>query len=103
MVKVPVDTLDNIVLNQRVALMKVDIQGHESNLLEGSKVIIQRDAPHIILEFESEYSGCFKDFLEINKEILTGYRYYALQGGSNFLAEIDPVESYLNCDLLLIK
>jgi FkbM family methyltransferase len=47
-------TLDNLGLEHRVALVKIDVEGHEQSVLNGMQILIQRDRPVLILENPSE-------------------------------------------------
>jgi FkbM family methyltransferase len=61
--KVQCETLDNIYeKNQlkKVSLIKIDVGGHEFNVLDGSKTILKNVKPSIVFEFS-------KDNLEIQK------------------------------------
>jgi len=46
------DTLDNILTNEQyISLIKIDVQGWETEVIEGTKKIIERDKPALFLEY----------------------------------------------------
>ena len=47
---VRVATLDSIVGERKVALLKMDVEGHEIAALDGARRLIERDKPFMILE-----------------------------------------------------
>ncbi|STD11922.1 methyltransferase, FkbM family [Dermatophilus congolensis] len=51
--QVRADKLDNIIENERVAAMKIDVEGNESRVLSGASTIINRDHPLIFIETHS--------------------------------------------------
>jgi FkbM family methyltransferase len=52
--KVSVIRLDDIFEKERVDLIKIDVQGWESAVIEGAKNIIKRDSPTLFLEYWPE-------------------------------------------------
>jgi len=62
-------TLDSIVKNRNVSVIKLDIQGSEFNALQGCLEIITKSKPVIIFEFEYRQSKIlgvtFKDYLSL--------------------------------------
>lgn len=53
-VTVPVMTLDDICRGQRVALIKIDVEGHEDSVARGAAATITAHAPSIIFEYTPE-------------------------------------------------
>ena len=53
-VKIHLDTLDNLIAKatskHRVALLKVDVEGHEAEVLEGAFQTLQSDGPIVAYE-----------------------------------------------------
>lgn len=45
--------LDNLGIKHRVSLVKIDVEGHESEALRGMKLLIERDKPVLIVETHS--------------------------------------------------
>tara|TARA_B100000029_G_C17531164_1_gene943296 strand:- start:102 stop:1046 length:945 start_codon:yes stop_codon:yes gene_type:complete len=70
---VNVITLDDLVENQKIKLIKIDVEGYELNVLRGAKEIISTYRPIIIMEFISNRL----EFLQINqidfKSLLSDY------------------------------
>jgi FkbM family methyltransferase len=53
-VTVPVVTVDDVCGDSRVALIKIDVEGHEDAVVRGAARIIDRDAPAVIFEYAPE-------------------------------------------------
>ena len=51
---VPAVTLDDACAGKRVALIKIDVEGHEAAVVRGAAAIIARDAPSIVFEYAPE-------------------------------------------------
>ena len=66
-------TLDSVIKNTNIDLLKVDVEGFELNCLEGASNTISAQLPDIIIEvFEETYDECarfLKDF---------GYQFFSL-------------------------
>jgi FkbM family methyltransferase len=56
-VTVPVMTLDDICRGQRVALVKIDVEGHEAAVVRGAAATIAAHMPSIIFEYAPELLG----------------------------------------------
>ncbi len=50
-VTVPVVTVDEVVCDEPVALIKIDVEGHEAAVVRGAAEVIERDAPTVIFEY----------------------------------------------------
>ncbi len=97
-VKTRIDTLDALVKEQgdgnRVAMIKIDVEGHELEVLEGARGVIERDGPIILYEALSEDAGkrCSKVLLD------AGYtNFYTFRRNRSFKdiffgAEVSAVE-----------
>jgi FkbM family methyltransferase len=49
-ITVPVVTVDDVCGSDRVALIKIDVEGHEESVVRGAAGVIDRDAPAVIFE-----------------------------------------------------
>ena len=54
-VRVKIDKLDNISINN-IGFMKIDVEGHELEVIEGAKVTITKDKPILVIEIEKRHS-----------------------------------------------
>jgi FkbM family methyltransferase len=54
---VPVVTVDEVCGGERVALIKIDVEGHEAAVVRGAARTIERDAPAVIFEYAAELLG----------------------------------------------
>ncbi len=63
-----------------VALLKIDVEGHEAAVLRGATATIDRERPRIVIEIEQRHLNCpiFDIFDQIRAH---GYRGYALRIG----------------------
>lgn len=50
-------SIDALRLPQRVALVKVDVEGHELSVCQGMRTLIERDHPVLIIEDHDDKSG----------------------------------------------
>jgi FkbM family methyltransferase len=53
-ISVPAVTVDEVCGGDRVALIKVDVEGHEGAVVRGAAGTIERDAPSVIFEYAPE-------------------------------------------------
>jgi FkbM family methyltransferase len=53
-ITVPVVTVDDVCGDDRVALIKIDVEGHESAVVLGAAETIKRDAPSVVFEYAPE-------------------------------------------------
>lgn len=53
--RVPSQTLDSFAADRQVALLKIDVDGHELNVLRGATQLLQRDRPLIFMEYSPTY------------------------------------------------
>ena len=51
----PSQTLDSFAGEDRVALLKIDVDGHELNVLRGASQLLRRDHPRIFMEYSPSY------------------------------------------------
>jgi FkbM family methyltransferase len=80
-VNTPIDTIDNLFLNQNIDLIKIDTEGCEYNILCGAKNVIEKNKPKILLEyyeqnllqFGKNFSDLHKLLDEINYQIVESF------------------------------
>tara|TARA_B100001123_G_scaffold437377_1_gene569423 strand:- start:540 stop:1289 length:750 start_codon:yes stop_codon:yes gene_type:complete len=53
---VKVDKLDNIIKNKDVGLIKIDVEGHEIEVINGAKKIINENKPILLVEIEEKHT-----------------------------------------------
>ena len=70
--KVPIDRLDNIINDTNISLIKIDVEGFETDVLKGAKNLIETNLPHIIVEAHDD------EHLNAIKKILDKYNYTIL-------------------------
>lgn len=71
---IDVTSIDNTCVNDKITLIKMDIEGAESKAIEGAKKIIERDNPRLALSVYHKPN----DFVNIPNELLDinpGYRF----------------------------
>jgi FkbM family methyltransferase len=54
-IRVASETLDHFVGEDRVALLKLDVDGHELGVLRGAERVLRRDRPKIFMEYSLSY------------------------------------------------
>jgi len=89
-VTVPLDTLDSIATHP-VGFIKVDVEGHEEEVLDGALEVISRDLPVLLVEIEERHRpGALKRILD--KLSPRGYCAFFLQNGVvRSIAAFDPL------------
>ncbi|MBC7282567.1 FkbM family methyltransferase [Hoeflea sp.] len=53
-IKVPTLTVDSVIGERQVALMKIDVEGHELAVLHGAFVVLENWRPHMVLEANTD-------------------------------------------------
>ena len=56
--KVPINIkkLDEIKIDNKIGFIKIDVEGHEKNVLEGGREIIKKDKPVLLIEIEEKHT-----------------------------------------------
>ena len=85
---------------ENVGFMKIDVEGHEENVLRGGETLIRRDRPVLLVEIEERHTGkpVTDTFASIER---LGYDGYFLSAGKlEPVARFDPVrdQSVSNLD-----
>ena len=55
--KVKTAKLDNLLTNNKIGFIKIDVEGHEKNVLIGAKNLIRKNKPNLLVEIEERYSN----------------------------------------------
>jgi len=71
--------LDDILIEKKIGFIKIDVEGHEQNVLDGSMNLIKKYKPNLLIEIEKRHSNKnVGDTIEyINK---LGYKSYFFNG-----------------------
>ena len=54
--KVKTAKLDDILTNNKIGLIKIDVEGHEKNVLKGGINLIKKCKPNLLIEIEERHS-----------------------------------------------
>ena len=57
MFKVKAEKLDNIIQNRKIGFIKIDVEGHERNVLVGAEMIIKKYKPNLLVEIEERHTN----------------------------------------------
>tara|TARA_B100000579_G_C22765188_1_gene821039 strand:- start:574 stop:1341 length:768 start_codon:yes stop_codon:yes gene_type:complete len=70
-------TLDQYDFKHKIGFIKIDVEGHELDIIRGAKNLLQRDKPNLLVEIEERHTGISPQFVisEIKK---FGYQCYSL-------------------------
>ena len=69
--------LDNFTFSNRISFIKIDVEGHEKNVLNGSLNIINQNKPNLLVEIEEKHSKeKVEDTINFIKKL--GYKSYYL-------------------------
>tara|TARA_B100000686_G_C16687111_1_gene915467 strand:+ start:571 stop:1332 length:762 start_codon:yes stop_codon:yes gene_type:complete len=55
--KVKTDTLDELLKDKKIGFIKIDVEGHEKNVLMGSKNLISQCKPNMLVEIEERHTN----------------------------------------------
>ena len=54
--KVKTKKLDNILINKNIGFIKIDVEGHEKNVIIGAENIIKKNKPNLLIEIEEKHT-----------------------------------------------
>ena len=57
MFKVKAEKLDNIIQKRKIGFIKIDVEGHERNVLVGAEMIIKKYKPNLLVEIEERHTN----------------------------------------------
>ena len=57
--KIPIQTrkLDDISISNKVGFIKIDVEGHEKNVIKGGKTLINKNRPVMLIEIEERHTN----------------------------------------------
>ena len=89
--KVKTAKLDDILSNKEIGFIKIDVEGHEKNVINGAVEIIRRNKPSLLVEIEERHS---KTSVEETLNFINklGYKSYFLSGTN--LETTDKLNNY---------
>lgn len=89
--KIQMDTLDNLLINQKVDLIKVDAQGYDFEVLQGAKKILQSNQ-HVIIHLEFWPTSSIpinpKDFRELILLRDLGFKIFTIDQKKDYSKDI---------------
>ena len=89
--KVKSKRMDDILINNNIGFIKIDVEGHEKNVLEGAKNLIERNKPNLLVEIEERHSNQkVKDTINFINNL--GYKSYFCEQSS--LISTDKLRDY---------
>ena len=86
------DTLDNIIGQKKIDLLKLDVEGAELQVMRGGKRVIENSKPLIIFEYGLGSSECYGTSPELVWDLLVselGFRIFCLH---EYLEQGNPLE-----------
>ncbi|HWE30760.1 MAG TPA: FkbM family methyltransferase [Polyangia bacterium] len=83
-------TLDDVIGDGRVDIVKLDTQGTELAVLAGARRLIARFSPLIVLEFEAEYQGDARAAYRALESELAGYQLWRIHHKRAEISRFDP-------------
>ena len=91
--KLPIRTkrLDDIEITNEIGFIKIDVEGHEKNVLKGGEKLIKKNKPPLLVEIEKRHNG--QEVAETIKFIEDyGYNAYYLE--NNELKKISSLSNF---------
>ncbi len=70
--------LDDVIQNKEISFIKIDVEGHELNVIEGSKKIIKECKPTLLVEIEEKHTKKPNSYI-INEIKNYGYNVFFLE------------------------
>ena len=66
-------TLDEYNFNHKIGFIKIDVEGHEMEIIRGAKNLLDRDKPNLLIEIEERHTGILPQ-LAISEIKSCGYK-----------------------------
>ncbi len=70
-------TLDEYQFQHKIGFIKIDVEGHELDIIRGAKNLLDRDKPNLLVEIEERHTGLPPSFI-ISEIKSLGYQCYIL-------------------------
>ncbi len=96
--KVKKKKLDDLLADKDISFIKIDVEGHEREVLSGSKKIISKNMPNLLVEIEGRHSKQpvldtikyindfgYQSFVTINNELEKTENIKDLNSENNFI------------------
>ena len=80
-VKIKTTKLDELLINNNIGFIKIDVEGHEQNVINGAINLIKKNKPVLLVEIEEKHSR-IKVEETINFINKLGYKSYYLSGSN---------------------
>tara|TARA_B100001123_G_C15214959_1_gene988839 strand:+ start:390 stop:1148 length:759 start_codon:yes stop_codon:yes gene_type:complete len=91
--KIRTKRMDDILINNNIGFIKIDVEGHEENVLNGAIEIIKKNKPVLLVEIEEKHTK-----RNVNESInfinSLGYKSYYLSGSK--LENTEKLNNYKN-------
>ena len=81
--------LDEYQFKHKIGFIKIDVEGHELDIIRGAKNLLKRDKPNLLVEIEERHTGISPE--QVIREI-KGHGYKCFILGKNFILEEVGVE-----------
>ncbi len=97
-ITVKTDSMDHLLGNTSIDLIKIDVEGAELQVLRGARDIIKKDKPYIIFEHGLGASDCYGTKPEDVYELLSGYCGLSLNLLNRYLRGMKPLSRLEFCE-----
>jgi len=99
-IEVKTKKMDDVLLDKKIGFIKIDVEGHEKEVIDGSKNIIKKYKPNLLVEIEEKHSKN-KVVDTINYINSLGYMSFYLY--ENELVETTKLKTFENINNFIFK
>ena len=85
-------TLDEYPFKHKIGFIKIDVEGHELDIIRGAKKLLERDKPNLLIEIEERHTRLSQNFI-ISEIKNFGYQCFILNKKFK-LEEIDEKDDF---------
>jgi len=89
--KIETKKLDNLLINKKIGFIKIDVEGHEKNVLNGSLDILKKNKPTLLIEIEEKHT---KDKVKNTINYVKEFGYSSYYCEDQKLISTDKLEDY---------